>query len=319
MLERNRLTLIRGSIIASRSESEEYITKTTNLLINFYNYLMRHDVCQEYNEQLLAARRICARANQELVDLPKFGQRFPGEFNSAALVLAGEGTSITLAKIKAAKPIFSLGAAANAPESWFSNQGGRLQKGILEDQHVIEKEDLVGFEVTDIFTASEDVNEMYEPTGMKPTGKLICKPWKAPYIGDEDLPKGYKPPSRPDTYEFWVEQDILDLCSIGVKFEATISKLSSGLNIINYVGQTYPSFYTILLNELLYSPGSMKKWKEPQEITREERLQKECRYLPVEEEPKIDKSKMIDGKGGADASEANGVERRQSVEVYGAG
>lgn len=307
--------------MASRLETEEDVTKTTNLLTNFYNYLIRHDVCPEYNDQIYAARRVCAQASRELLNVPNFGRKLPGDFNSAALVLFREDPSISPANRKAAKPVFSLGAAANGPESWFSNQGGRIQKEILEDQYVVDTENFVGFEVTEIFNASEDVNEMYEPTGMKPTGKLICKPWKIPLIEDEDLPKGYIPPARPATYEFWLEQDILDLCNIGVKFDATVNKLSSGLYVINHVGQTYASFHIALLNELLYSPGSMKKWKEPKEITREERLEKERQYLPVEEEKEqeVDGSKMVEGKDEKKTPETNDLEQKQSAEVYGAG
>lgn len=267
-------------------------------MLNFYNYLILHNVCPEYHDSINAARKVCGVANKELPGSCNIVGAFPGDFNIACSALFGgrwqtlledspwmetskDETSQDLTRQKA-KQTVSLAAAANAPNEWWMKDTPTLRKDLLSDQQILGTEKDVGFEVTEIISADEVVRELYEPYShtFKVVGKLICKPWTVPDFTQYDLPKGYMEDARPSQYEFWLEQDLLDLCSIGTKFKANSHKLSSGLHILDGVTNAYPSYHKLLLNELLYEPGSNKKWKEPREVTREEHLWRGARWLP---------------------------------------
>lgn len=294
------LRMKRSSVVSDyyNFSTKAQVEECTTVMLNFYNYLITHNVCPEYHDNINAARKICGLANKELPGSCRIVGAFPGDFNIACSALFGgkwqtllvespwmdaskqePGQDLTKQK---AQHTISLAAVANAPEEWFNKNESQLRKGLITNQQILGTEEGVGFEVMEIIPANEEVRGMYAPHShtFKAVGKLICKPWAAPDFTHYDLPKGYVEDARPEKYEFWLEQDLLDLCSIGTKFRATSRKLSSGLHILEGVTNAYPSYHKLLLNELLYEPGSNKKWKEPREMTREEHLEREPRYLP---------------------------------------
>jgi len=59
----------------------------TDLLTNFYNYILHHDVCPEYSNDILAARTICQTAAEELPKIVKVREMLPGAFNIAMSTL----------------------------------------------------------------------------------------------------------------------------------------------------------------------------------------------------------------------------------------
>jgi hypothetical protein len=81
---------------------------------------------------------------------------------------------------------------------------------------------------------------------LEPLGKLICKTWYTEDCDQWDLPKDKYPNGKPklansnETYEFWVEESALEECLAGMKMEARVLVLDSGLAI----------FFTWLPNEL---------------------------------------------------------------------
>lgn len=56
---------------------------------NFLNYLLYHDVCPEYKENINAARVSCDIATKQLWDNHRFVANGPGDFNKACSMLFG--------------------------------------------------------------------------------------------------------------------------------------------------------------------------------------------------------------------------------------
>ncbi|KZZ89503.1 Argonaute complex, subunit Arb1 [Ascosphaera apis ARSEF 7405] len=65
------------------------IQKATNVLRNFLNYLLYHNVCPEYTENILAARDVVDTAEKELWLLHEADLWSPGDFNMACSTLFG--------------------------------------------------------------------------------------------------------------------------------------------------------------------------------------------------------------------------------------
>ncbi|KAI0597489.1 Argonaute siRNA chaperone complex subunit Arb1-domain-containing protein [Biscogniauxia sp. FL1348] len=70
---------------------EEAIDKAASLVKNFLNYVLMHDVCPEYRDNILAARDICDAAPTELRYVHELRNELPGPFNSAARQLFCNG------------------------------------------------------------------------------------------------------------------------------------------------------------------------------------------------------------------------------------
>lgn len=279
-------------------DTEAEFKEPTTILRNFYNYILHHNVCPEYRQDVLAAREVCNHADEELFAAHKVMLALPGDFNTACSNLfgtlqedsyassriwftgGGRGTQHSDLSDTQCKQILALALAAYGSQTLFSEDKHENRKRLFQ-QTIIDVEDYVGMEVTKIVPASKEVLELYDMKShseFKPLGKLICKPWTPPDFTETDLPPNYEPPKRPDSYEFWMEQDILDVCFEGMKIEGTICTSSGGLTFLDAVASVKCSFYTVLENELT------RKWKEPRWITREEQIERDRKWMGGEEE-----------------------------------
>ncbi len=159
-----------------------------------------------------------------------------------------------------ARNVFKIGLAANASEEMFPKYRQQLNERACR---VVSVED-VGFEVTEIILANETVLNLYgqeKYADLKAIGKMKAKTWLSPHAPDEDLTEEeetYLKANGPDlkSYEFWVEEEILGKCAVGMKFEATVRETSFGLTYFDAFLGVHCSFYKLLPNEL------MSDWKE---------------------------------------------------------
>jgi len=189
----------------------------SNLLTNFYNYILHHDVCPEYRNDILAARAICQVAVDELPKVVQVREMLPGSFNIAISTLTNGRYS----------GINSLGQSWTEHSSWqangvdMTNEQARviLFTGLcaFADEKVVdtidnagsiddwlpriipmeEKSDL-GFEVAEIRRPDQEVLDLYKEqqklvkdrdVDLTPLGTVICKSWSVPSLVEYDLPK----------------------------------------------------------------------------------------------------------------------------------
>jgi len=196
-----------------------------------------------------------------------------------------------------ARNVFKIGLAANASDEMFPKYRKQLNE---RTYRVINIED-VGLEVTEIVLANEIVLNLYgqqQCTGLKVIGRMKAKSWLRPHASGEDLTEEEEAhlkanPPQPKTYEFWVEEEILRKCAVGLKFEATVRETSFGLTYFDAFLGVHCSFYKLLPNEL------MSDWKE---------IEKE--WLPMKK-----KNMLADSTGGEDQEEGleDGEEKGQSA------
>ncbi|KAF9694450.1 hypothetical protein EKO04_007287 [Ascochyta lentis] len=255
----------------------EGIKTACQVLRSFYNYLRYHRVCPEYDDQLQRALEMCVTAERELVKVDAAGLALPGDFNkSASSLFGGSYAGLFTGDKTWAQDLQKQGVSINDigmrdEEARIKFSTGVAALGTDEQQHLlgatkldIVKEDLTGLEVTAVDLPNEITKEMYATQSevvsqklgrLEPLGKLICKTWHAEECDEWDLPKNKFPNGKPHkvnekSFEFWVEESVLEECFIGMKIEARVITLEGGIAILDEVKQTHCSFYTWLSNEL---------------------------------------------------------------------
>lgn len=283
------------------------IRECTNIMRNFYNYIMHHSVCPEYTNAILAARHICDLADKELYQTHKVLRLLPGSFNIACSTIFGgrhkdtysgdsswlKGDDAEIAvglSSDAATKVFKYGVAALGTDDYFSSDDAETIQHKILDHNITSIQHNVGLEVMELVPADPDHVALHNTKrGLgkgQALGKLICRPYTVPNFDTTDLPPNYTDTSssnKEDTiYEFWLEQHILDFCFVGMKLEASVGTLSNGMHFLDHVVAVKCSFYTLMYNDFLL----LTKWKEPVEITREQHMQKIREKVEWEEEMK---------------------------------
>jgi len=279
-------------------DTEAKVKECVNILRNFFNYILHHSVCPEYQDDIYSARKVCDLADKELFGVHQAQVLLPGEFNTACSTLFGgyytnsyagdkawnEGYNAPAYKIglsnREARQVFSLGMAAYWPQEDITAERKENQKKHFE-QKIVSVEDNVGLEVIEIIDADSKTRYFYErevPGDFKTLGKLKCRSWTPPDFTEDDLPADFIFAIPQKEYMFWVDQDILKWCFVGMKIETTVRTLGNGLQFFDNVTDVKCSFYTLLNNELVL------QWKEPKWITREEQLARLQKYGDENEE-----------------------------------
>ncbi|KAI6882083.1 hypothetical protein KC360_g6665 [Hortaea werneckii] len=272
---------------------EKMVKKGTQVLRSFYNYLLLHRVCPEYDEQLRAAHSICDVAETELNKLGVADKCLPGAFNAACSTLFKgsyvglhrdafsaapddedggwimQGDNIGLS-LKDAKMIFSAGIAAYGTDDQYE-KAKTLLKDDVEHVECVTHEG-IGLEVISIEQPDKKAVELYERLNsmetdsyqiacIQPMGRLVCKPWDVPIAAPTDLPEHAKAKTPcVETSAFLIEQEVLPFCFEGMKIDCTVKQLDCGIKWIDTIDSLFPSFYTWLPNESVCGKGA---WKEP--------------------------------------------------------
>ncbi|KAL8653049.1 MAG: hypothetical protein Q9210_002337 [Variospora velana] len=259
-------------------DSVKQIKAKTNIIRNFLNYLLHHDVCPEYRSQVLTARGVCDVADKELPMVMQAQSYLPGEFQTAcseifrgsfrgihgeAPTWATDARDLIGLKLDLAKQTFRIGMSTHVSDE--------VAKAYLEQNEnsgiTTTKIYNLALEITELIRASTEVKTFYEhhpaAKGLKPLGRLVAKPWDPPFRLPQDLTpeeKAAEASSEPqsEVHDFLVEDYVLETCFVGMKLEVTVREMSFGLKFFDTVNGIFCTFYTLLPNELMIG------WKIPE-------------------------------------------------------
>ncbi|KAJ4368308.1 hypothetical protein N0V83_006664 [Neocucurbitaria cava] len=296
------------------------VKNACQVLRSFYNYLLYHKVCPEYNDQLELARKACDLAEQELPMVHAAGLALPGDFNKSGSAIFGgahagmytgdrswaeearaEGIRTDEIGIRdeVAKITFMTGVATLGSDEQYEKAAANSFK-VLNSEYV-------SLEIIAIHPADDLTKESYVKQSemlkskleqLEPLGKLVCKRSYVEDCDEWDLPtdKLKFPNGKPEKaghdieYVFWVEESVLSKCFEGMKMDAKVLALEGGLTILDDITEVMCSFFTWIPNEL---------WME--------RKPKEVRWLKkamaVDEEEEVDDNAVKEsgeGKGASD-------------------
>ncbi|GAB7330970.1 hypothetical protein MBLNU13_g02480t1 [Cladosporium sp. NU13] len=276
-------------------ERDKGVTQAAcNVLRNFFNYLLYHNVCAEYSYQIHAAIDALKLIEVEYVKLAEVQTSFPGAFDIACSTLLDghyskigyQGTWMDTEDVKVTKTGFSKDDARAIVNAGIAAFGELPEIKAVLDHHVVKAEEEVGFEVTSIVPSAETAEwaqpffDKLEDTVVKPLGKLSCKRIHFQKAAPLDLPAGYK--EGPQSFEFLLDDETLQKCFTGMKFIATVHQINSGFWFIDRWSECHGTFYTWCWNE---RAKESKEYVDPFKLTRpkskvtEERLVGEARML----------------------------------------
>ena len=166
--------------------SKENIEFPVNIIRNFLNYLLYHNVCPEYQEQIESSKRLCDQAERELLAISLCVLDLPGTFNKACSELYGgvfqgqwaaastwlteeESASLSQGISPAhARQAFKLGIVANTSEEQFKNYE---MQSATDTINVTNVED-VSLEVIGTVPPDPEIQSLYASRGsLDPVGK----------------------------------------------------------------------------------------------------------------------------------------------------
>lgn len=246
---------------------ETAIKLAANLIKNFLNYVLMHDVCPEYARDVVAARNICDIAPTELRHIHELTLELPGTFNRAARSLFcerqvdhldHEENYGALVQFRLTILLWSL-----------SNQAEVFKEQILEADdpatiNVVSTTEatyqILGIErpcQKDKRMVSEQLETMELKGKLKPAGFIRVVP--------AIIAHGWGNTPRPDEVdfsdakqeEFVLEDELLAKFEVGMKIHITACELNIGLRFIKEVHDVRVSFDTFLPQYL------MTNWKDP--------------------------------------------------------
>lgn len=243
---------------------------------NFLSYLLYHDVCPEYRDNVDQARTSCDIAAKDLWNNQQFTSQGPGDFNMGCSTLFGgvffdsyveddqwanpKDTSVKMTCTIAWKVVkFALAGAGS------ETQAIRFQELANQDAlRAMRVEDIDGFEVTAVFPPDPGVCEFYKvhAPDLRPVGKVFGRAYRDPGKPGFDLTPEERiqwerdgPPA--EEFEFFLEESLMKFCYPGMKVMTTVFELNCGMHFFDDAFTAYSSIYTVLPNDLMIG------WKKP--------------------------------------------------------
>jgi hypothetical protein len=237
---------------------------------------MTHAVCDEYRDDLLAARKVCDQADIELTKVYTAGLVLPGSFNLAASTIFGGAQAGTYTgnmawaqdmgmedigmRDEQARITFMSGVTILGTDAQYDLI--TAQRGV--SSMIVINDEFVTLEIVSIQLSTDKIKELYARANethktklvLQPLGKLVCKAWTIDNFAEYDLPEAKYPLGKPSTadegsiYEFWMEDNVLDELFEGMKMDARVRTLEGGITVLDEVKQAMCSFYKWLPNEL---------------------------------------------------------------------
>lgn len=222
---------------------------------NFLNYVLQHDVCPEYEDNIQEARRVCDVAKLELPAVVQVMLQLPGPFNSAArLLYCKDGEDVSTFGASPAQDLDDLAAkgifmATIATSDMLTG----LVKGAdrIFSVQTIEQT----FEIKGLDFPADVMREFHAgikvattATTSRPCGYVTLVPTTIEDGWDNVCTRA---PGVEDVETLFLEVDILRRLCAGMKLRLVLSILNIGLRIIHEVKAVYPSFYVFLPQELM--------------------------------------------------------------------
>ncbi|RYP62942.1 hypothetical protein DL771_009506 [Monosporascus sp. 5C6A] len=249
---------------------EVAIEKASKLIKNFLNYVLQHDACPEYADNIMAARNVCDIAPLEMRATHELVHELPGIFNGAAASLfCGDERAVddldepdNFDKLV----IFRLTVLDTCDDPEERKKLAVLMGDPASIRLLATKEET--YEVRDIIrprhkhkkVLEEQLAQMQLQDKVRPAGRAVLRPAVIEH-GYDNLP-------RPDEVdlsdapaeEYLLEDELLAKLERGMKLRLTVCELDVGgvrVRIIREVLDIRVSFDTFLPQTLL------AKWKDP--------------------------------------------------------
>ncbi|TKX25459.1 putative argonaute siRNA chaperone (ARC) complex subunit Arb1 [Elsinoe australis] len=288
------------TILLRTGGSADNVANFTNVMSNFYRWLLQHDVCPEYTDQIKEALQVCKIANYELTSTVRLSSWLPGAYNRSCSAVSG-GSHATL-----------LQSEDDGENKWWAGtESTGIKKSDAEmlivsaiillgsDEHrnIIAKDrpkevvktgerdlrlQVMAIELPDDALRTRFEEEKKLNKTLQPMGKMHCRQLNKNMTGFRE--------GDETVYTFWIEEAILEYCFLGMKMQATVCENNIGCMWLDRIQSVNPSYFEIVAN------GYYEKSQDavlPHEWYRRQRKIKEQGY-----------TKMSDMQAGSEEGEA---------------
>ncbi|KAL6901406.1 Argonaute siRNA chaperone complex subunit Arb1 domain-containing protein [Trichoderma evansii] len=245
------------------------LEEAIDVIENFLRYILHHDVCPEYEEDVKGAMRVCQVAREEWPMLNALQTTLPGLFNLAATELFSkpdlDAWAFHLFKVHhgfEAKPVFYSAIAMLEDTNAFEYLTGHPVTLLRQYECTLE--------ITMVTLPSEETIQRFKSLKVETKGgtnKVRLAPLGKVTLKPATIEDGWVHPDTPHPLEgkeidLYFEQDVLVNFKTGMKMTLEIGELGGGVNFVRRILKIVPSFYTFLPQEL------MRGFKPPRENDR---------------------------------------------------
>jgi hypothetical protein len=254
------------------STAQVDISRATNVVRNFYNYLLHHNVCPEYETDIIAARKVCDLADVELFNVLVANERLPGPFNSAVSATHGGTLAgvyadaddqkwediITLDRtLQDCQDIVKFAISAYGSQEQYERVSDVGNFKTVYREHI--SVEVIKVEMADESSRAQYAAAREQKPFLAALGKLHCRRWTYPHAPAFDhSDEALKRQQSEHTMILWVEEDILQYCFVGMKIEGEVCELDLGIKWLDRVRAISPSYFEWLPNELYGTEKAMK-------------------------------------------------------------
>ncbi|KAJ6258994.1 hypothetical protein Dda_5889 [Drechslerella dactyloides] len=226
-------------------KTPENIEMSVNLVRNFLNFILYHNVCPEYTDNIKLAVKTCDTAGEELPVCAVLSDKLPGAFNKACSTLFGGYWSLI------------------TPQSWASGEEKSTnypEPGISVEEATQIYGSLI-HEIPNIDTAMplKDAKEVAkewatlevagkwlpEPGSALKLGKIICKPWTQPEA--RVIPSRWD--NVPEGVSLWCEKTVAQYAYVGMHLCCTVHELANGLVYFDEISGVMCSQFLEIIDE----------------------------------------------------------------------
>ncbi|KAF4555443.1 Argonaute siRNA chaperone (ARC) complex subunit Arb1-like protein [Elsinoe fawcettii] len=302
------------TILNNTSSHVGHVVNYTNVMTNFYRWLIQNDVCTEYNHQIREAMQICKIANEELINAVSLSSWLPCEYNRACSAISGGSCAALLREDKDENVWYVNGKPQGVKRSDAEMfvAAAIVIFGSDEHRHMVEKmpkevqkirELQLLLQVTAVDMPDEALrakcDEERKLNGhFLALGKMHCRRL-------DDMMK-HQDKKDDKTYTFWIDADVLRYCFIGMKMSAVVCENNIGCTWLDSVRAVNPSYYEIVAN------GYYEKGQDdllPKDWFKRQRAIKEYGYRTVAELDPVpqDEEEMVAGDEYDSSPEFQGI------------
>lgn len=243
---------------------EILIRKAADLVKNFLNYVLMHDVCPEYTSDIMAARNLCDLGPLKLRSVYELHRDLPGKFNLASSSLFRDreidkiDVNENFEKLVMLRLtiMFSPLLSEETRKKFVNEEDPTTIYVTKEKEETYKVVDVVRPHKQHILAVEKELEKNGYGGKAKPAGILKLKPSVIDF--------GYSNAPRPDEMdasdaeveEYLVEDELLAKFEKGMKVKAVVCELSVGIRFIHQLKDLRVSF-DLFLPQML-----MENWKD---------------------------------------------------------
>ncbi|KAI2602220.1 Argonaute complex, subunit Arb1 [Hypoxylon sp. NC1633] len=244
---------------------EQINEKAATTVKNFLNYVLMHDVCLEYTDNIKAAKSICDLAPIELRMVHELFHGLPGVFNAAAsslfcdrlVDLLDEADNFEKLVVFRLAILTSPMVDEKIKASLMSSEDPGTIHIVNTKEESYQVVDLIKPRRRDIALIQEKLEEAAQSGKVKPVGLIKLKP-SIIELGFDNQPRADEIDlSGAELEEYILEDDLLAKFEKGMKIRADVCELNIGVRFIKKVNDIRVSFDQFLPQML------MENWRDP--------------------------------------------------------